>query len=127
MSMFILLPNRVNGLPILEANLTGQFLNHIDEKLQEQKLEHLIIPKFEIESDIRMMKSALNDLGVNDLFNAGSADLSGVSDTQGKHLHVSDVVHKAYIKLNEEGTEAAAATGLIDLFGSISLINFKYK
>ena len=110
MSMFIILPNRVNGLPDLEANLTGRVLNRIDSMLQEETLEWLYIPKFEMESDITVMKTALKSLGVKDLFSKGLADLSGMSN-QADQLFLSEVVHKAYVKLNEEGTEAAAATG----------------
>ena len=116
MSMFILLPNRVNGLGDLEGNLTGHFLNHIDEKLKEEKLKTLMIPKFEIKSDINTLKVALFNLGVMDLFDADSADLSGISDTHGKQLHVSNVFHKTYIKIGEEGTEAAGVTGLKIVF-----------
>ena len=109
MSMFFILPNRVNGLANLETNLTGHFLNHIDEMLQEQKLTILRIPKFEIKSDVTEMQSALKDLGVIDLYDSGTADLSGITNQQS--LYVSDTIHKTIIKLSEEGTEAAAATG----------------
>ncbi len=52
-------------------------------------------------------------LGLTDLFDAFSADLSGFTGTQG--LNVDSATHKAFIEVNEEGSEAAAATALVDL------------
>ena len=111
--MFIVLPNTVDGLSRLEGQLTGSMLNEIDGILQEEELTRLIIPKFEMASDISVVKEALIDLGLSDLFTK-RADLSGISSSN--PLYVTDIYHKAYIKLDEEGTEAAASTGMNELF-----------
>ena len=70
---------------------------------------NLKMPKFKIESEIDL-KSALASLGMTDAFN-DHADFSGMDGM--KDLYVSDVLHKAYVNVDEHGTEAAAATGVV--------------
>lgn len=69
----------------------------------------LILPKFKISSDLDL-KSTLMDLGVKDMFDESAADFSGI--TGRPNIYVSDALHKAYVEVNEEGTEAAASTGI---------------
>ncbi|XP_029787228.1 serpin B11-like, partial [Suricata suricatta] len=66
------------------------------------------IPKFKLEIKYEL-NSLLNSLGMTDIFNEIKADLSGMSPAKG--LYLSKVIHKSYVEVNEEGTEAAAATG----------------
>jgi serpin B len=56
------------------------------------------------------MASVLKSMGMTDAFAPGAADLSGMNG--GRDLFISAVVHEAYVEVNEEGTEAAAATGV---------------
>ncbi|NWU91201.1 ILEUB inhibitor, partial [Upupa epops] len=112
LSMIILLPDDIEddstGLEKLEKQLTL-------EKLQEWTCpEHLYstdvhvrLPKFKLEESYDL-RSDLTALGLVDVFDSGKADLSAMSEAC--DLFLSKIVHKAFIEVNEEGTEAAAAT-----------------
>ena len=105
--MFIVLPNQVDGLPALEEKISENFMNQIDHFPMVNKL-HVAIPKFKIEADVQM-KELLAKLGMGEMFDEKTADFSGISGK--KDLYVSQVFHKSFIEVNEEGSEAAAATG----------------
>lgn len=66
------------------------------------------LPRFKLEIKYEL-NSLLKSLGMTDVFNQIKADLSGISRAKG--LYLSKVIHKSYVDVNEEGTEAAAATG----------------
>lgn len=66
------------------------------------------MPRFKLEIKYEL-NSLLKSLGMTDVFNLIKADLSGISPVKG--LYLSKVIHKSYVDVNEEGTEAAAATG----------------
>ena len=107
-SMYILLPNTNNGLTALESQLTFAGLNAAIASMYK----HLVgvhIPKFKMTFQVNL-KGILKSMGMTDMFNSNVADLSGIDGT--RNLFVSDVVHKAYIDVNEEVTEAAGATGI---------------
>jgi len=67
------------------------------------------MPKFEFESEFNL-NDALKAMGMPEAF-SGSADFSGITDKA--DLIISDVIHKAFVSVDEEGTEAAAATAVI--------------
>ncbi|XP_009977068.1 PREDICTED: leukocyte elastase inhibitor [Tauraco erythrolophus] len=112
LSMLILLPDDVEddstGLQKLEAQLTL-------EKLQEWTCPahlystdvHVHLPKFKLEESYDL-KPDLAAMGLSDVFDSGKADLSGMSGA--RDLFLSKIVHKSFVEVNEEGTEAAAAT-----------------
>ncbi|XP_061446438.1 serpin B3-like [Rhineura floridana] len=108
LSMFILLPDNRGGADEIELTYT-KFQEWTSlEKMQKKKL-NIFVPKFKLEEAYDLEK-ILIALGMTDLFSDEKADLSGMT---GSHaLKVSRVVHKAYVEVNEEGTEAAAATGV---------------
>uniref|UniRef100_UPI00398EAFC1 leukocyte elastase inhibitor-like isoform X1 n=1 Tax=Pristiophorus japonicus TaxID=55135 RepID=UPI00398EAFC1 len=120
LSMIILLPEDImddsTGLKQLEQELTL-------EKLQEWTLQNRMrkmdvqvrLPKFKLEDDYEL-NSLLSSLGMRDLFNESSADLSGMSETH--DLFVSKVIHKSFVQVTEEGTEAAAATAVMIACGA---------
>lgn len=88
--------------------LTPEVLNKLFEDLNmSHAMVHLKMPKFKTESTFDLGEK-LQGLGMTDAFDADKADFSGM--TGQKDLYISDVIHKAYIDVNEEGTEAAAAT-----------------
>ena len=70
----------------------------------------IAIPKFKIESKHDLVDN-LKKIGLDDMFVAGKADFSGMDGT--RNLYASSVVQKAFIEVNEEGSEAAAATGMV--------------
>ncbi|GMH44344.1 hypothetical protein BSKO_12278 [Bryopsis sp. KO-2023] len=106
-SMFILLPNTDGGFSKAEAGLTSSL--NLFKNLTPTKFALVKIPKWELEQSMKMLKNYLMALGVKAAF-SGQADLSGLSDVGS--LSVSDVVHRAKIIVDEEGTEAAAATAI---------------
>ncbi|XP_046989546.1 leukocyte elastase inhibitor-like isoform X2 [Schistocerca americana] len=105
-SMMILLPKEVNGLPTLEKNLLSIDLHHILRQVYETEV-HVYLPKFKLEYE-KELQETLRKLGITSVFEP-TADLGGISDLP---LEVSKALHKAFIEVNEEGTEAAAATAL---------------
>nr|CAH0111251.1 unnamed protein product [Daphnia galeata] len=104
-SMVILLPNRLNGLALLESSLSSKLLDLIDRRWNKIQVD-VVIPIFKFESSPDL-KRALRSVGIVDLFN-DDADLSGISGS--KDLYVTDAFHRTIIEVNEKGTEAAAAT-----------------
>ncbi|XP_065291839.1 ipis-1-like [Dermacentor albipictus] len=110
-SMVVLLPNDVEGLSNLEERLTAPKLAKLLNNLGGFADVELCLPKFKLEQAIGL-KETLQEMGINDFFSS-EADLSGISEKE--NLSASDVVHKAFVEVNEEGTEAAAATAVVML------------
>lgn len=106
--MVIVLPNKPQGLSELEAKLHENFMDGGNVEMRSAKM-HVAIPKFKLEADIKL-KDLLIEMGMSDVFDGKTADFSGMSGK--KDLYVSNVFHKSFIDVNEEGSEAAAATGL---------------
>ncbi|XP_004579502.2 serpin B10 [Ochotona princeps] len=108
LSMFIILPENVNGLEQLEKTITYEKLNEwTREDMMELYDVQLHLPKFKLEESYDL-KSALSSLGMSDAFSQSRADFSGMSLE--RNLFLSNVFHKAFVEINEEGTEAAAGT-----------------
>ncbi|XP_029041124.1 antichymotrypsin-2-like isoform X1 [Osmia bicornis bicornis] len=116
LSMIIILPNEINGLAEVEKKLQSTNIMDVLNQGHEREVE-LYLPKFKIESKIEL-NEPLNKLGLTDMFTS-RADFSGIADD---NLLVSKVVQKAFIEVNEEGSEAAAAT-VIQVVG-LSAISF---
>ncbi|XP_042629190.1 leukocyte elastase inhibitor-like isoform X4 [Cyprinus carpio] len=115
LSMLIILPNKIQdettGLQKLEKALTYEKLmewTKPSKMLQEQV--QVTLPRFKMEQTYDM-KSLLISMGMEDVFDDQKVNLSGMSPNN--DLVVSKVIHKAFVEVNEEGTEAAAATGVV--------------
>ena len=107
-SMVVLLPGP-GQFTSFEGALDAERLAAILQGLQPQDVE-LFMPKFEYEMRLDL-KPILAGMGMADPFDPRQADFSGMDGT--RQLYISDVLHKAFVAVNEEGTEAAAATGVV--------------
>ncbi len=110
LSMLVALPPEDSSLADLEARLTAERLQEWTEALRPREV-NVFIPRFKVESTFSLAEE-LRGMGMGDAFDPRAADFSGMS-VEDDDLHISDVVHKAYVEVNEEGTEAAAATGVV--------------
>jgi serpin B len=108
LSMLILLPNEIDGLPSIEAALTEENLAFWLKLLKKREVR-LFLPKFKMTSEFSLA-GKLGAMGMPDAFTT-KADFSGM--TGNKELFINAVVHKAFVDVNEKGTEAAAATGVV--------------
>jgi serine protease inhibitor len=118
LSMVVLLPRKVDGLGDLEAKLTAQNLGSWTATLHRQKVE-VFLPKFKVTSEFSLADT-LAALGMPDAFSPARADFSGMDGR--KDFSISAVIHKAFVKVDEEGTEAAAATAVV-MVGSAAPMN----
>jgi serpin B len=107
MSMIILLPKKTDGLGQLETELSPENLKRWESRLNKEEVL-VFLPKFKMTSTFRMDK-ALISMGMVDAFSATSANFAGM-DGRSDWLYIGAVLHKAFVEVNEEGTEAAAAT-----------------
>jgi serpin B len=105
-SMLILLPRDVDGLPQLEQQLSPDFLSVVLAGMQQFNVE-IFLPRFTLESSFSL-NDALTEMGMPDAFRPDVADFSGIDGA--KDLYITHVLHKAWAAVDEQGTEAAAAT-----------------
>jgi len=108
LSMVVLLPEG-NDLRAAEAALSESNLSALKESAHYRQVE-VYFPKFRVESEYQLSET-LSAMGMPTAFIPGVADLSGMDGT--RDLFISEVFHKAFIDVNEEGTEAAAATAVV--------------
>ena len=108
-SMFIILPQEKGMLGNIEESLNEAVLNNAMKQLDQKRVD-VRLPKFKIESEYDL-KDVLKCLGMLRAFDRDKADFSGIAAD--REMYISDVVHKAYIETDEQGTEAAAATAVI--------------
>jgi serine protease inhibitor len=106
-SMFLFLPDEGNTVGDLVEELDGDTWKDWQELFSEVKDYEIELPRFEFEFG-RSLKEDLKAIGLEEAF-TDQADFSGISDID---LLISDVIHKTYIKVNEQGTEAAAVTAV---------------
>lgn len=110
LSMLVLLPSEPSGLPAIEQAISGAKLAewvgsvHVDDEPTS-----VMLPKFSLESKIDL-EATLRALGIVTAFESGSADFSAMNGR--RDLFVQKTVHRAVIAVDENGAEAAAATGV---------------
>ena len=109
-SMLIFLPGG-GGIKELEGFMAAEKYDQWLASRGNREIEiDLDLPKFSYAAEYGL-KNALAALGMDSAFSPPAADFSGI--TGSRDLYISDVVHKAFVDVNEEGTEAAAATGVV--------------
>ena len=108
LSMIVLLPKKADGLAELEKDLTSA---RLDEWLKAMKVHqvNVTLPKFKFSAEFSL-KDVLAAMGMPLAFSK-RADFSGM--TTREQLYIDKVLHKAFVDVNEKGTEAAAATGVV--------------
>ncbi|KAM4718991.1 leukocyte elastase inhibitor-like [Anableps anableps] len=119
LSMLIFLPKEINdnttGLENLEKHLTYEkFMEWTDPDNMKPCLVEVRLPQFKLEEKYELNK-VLSSMGVVDAFDVTKSDFFGMAGI--KELFLSNVSHKAFVEVNEEGTEAAAATQVTFLCG----------
>ncbi|XP_057897099.1 serpin B6-like [Melospiza georgiana] len=124
LSMIILLPDAIQdgstGLERLERELTlEKLMGWISPEMMSSTEVKVYLPRFKLEENYDL-KPILRSMGMPDAFESGKADFSGMSlvISPGNELVLSEVVHKSFVEVNEEGTEAAAATAMLFCEGS---------
>lgn len=107
-AMLIVLPDEGN-FRAFEEGLSAEVVSTIIGEMSYDEVM-LTLPKFTFDTKLNL-KDTLVSIGMVDAFDAQTADFSGIDGE--RDLVITDAVHKAFIDVNEEGTEAAAATGII--------------
>jgi serpin B len=107
-AMDIIMPDEGN-FQSFESDLDAQKMNSIFASTQSTPIS-LGLPKFTFTTDFSL-RDQLQTLGMTDAFDLNKADFSGM--TGNRDLFIGDVIHKAFVAVDEKGTEAAAATAVI--------------
>lgn len=113
-AMFIVLPAKRDGLAAVEASLAAT-LASLQPRLVEQTVS-VALPRFTIDPPAPLrLADELKALGMIDAFDPAKADFTNIAKpkTEQDRLFVSDVLHEAFVKVDERGTEAAAATAIV--------------
>ena len=92
-----------------DIELSSEKLNEYKSEMQETKLSAIYLPKFKFDTKYFMV-STLSEMGMPTAFSM-QADLSGIDGSQ--NLYIQNVIHQAFVQVDEKGTEAAAATSIM--------------
>ena len=116
LAMLIVLPVERFGLREVERSASEQELEVLLNHLEPRHMQ-VCLPRFKLEDGFRLA-GTLQAMGIVDAFStSGQADFSGMADLAPGVLFISAVVHKAYVDVDESGTEAAAATAVAIALG----------
>jgi len=119
LSMVILLPRKADGLPEVEKVLTAASFKKWVSGLSKKKVR-VSLPRFKMTCQFELEKK-LEEMGMADAFSI-RADFSGITDST--KVFISRVIHKAFVDVNEEGTEAAASTAVVMKRGGHRVVRF---
>ncbi len=109
LSMYILLPKQ-NDISRLESDLTAEYLSDLKAEMYGEWVD-VYMPRFKFELKYELNED-LKEMGMPTAFSSG-ADFSGIKESGESDLYISDVIHQSFVEVNEEGTEAAAATAVV--------------
>jgi serpin B len=116
LGMMIVLPEASDGLGDLEAALSAARIDGWAARLEE-RMVNVALPKFRVDpAEPLALGATLRAMGMTRAFDPAAADFSAMADpatNEGLPLFVTDVFHKAFVEVDEEGTEAAAATAVV--------------
>jgi serine protease inhibitor len=116
-SMVLIAPLSYDGIERIEQELTVDNLSRWISELQEREVE-VTLPRFKLETTCRL-EEYLSKMGMKSAFTQpqepGGADFTGIADPENviDRLYISAAIHKAFLEVNEKGTEAAAASSLL--------------
>jgi serpin B len=108
--MLVILPQNGTDLQSIEESLSVDKISTWKSSLSNQSVV-VNIPKFKLETSYSL-NEMLSDMGMPSAIDPETADLSGIL-TVPEQLYVQAALHKAFVEVNEEGTEAAASTAII--------------
>jgi len=109
LSMLVMLPKQADGIAELEKNLTVENLRKWTTSLRKREVS-VYLPKFKMTTQFRLGETLIS-MGMSEAFDKNTANFAGM-DGNPNWLYIAAVIHKAFVDVNEEGTEAAAATAV---------------
>lgn len=115
LAMTLVLPTARHGLAMLESSMTSATLDAWTKLLKKREVE-VSLPRFKLEPESAKLRASLQAMGMERAFSEAlvGSDFGPMATLpNGRKLYISDVFHKAFIEVNEEGTEAAAATAVV--------------
>lgn len=123
LSMVIILPKDVDGLESLENKVTDELIRKLTGKLSPTLFEIVKVPKFTFSTSYDLKKD-LESMGMTLPFDPKRADFSKIADSDDaqRNLYIYKAVHKAFVEVNEKGTEATAATAMMGGLESLEII-----
>jgi serpin B len=124
LSMVIVLPKQIDGITNCEKAFNLKNIEQWLSKLYEKKV-NVYLPKFKMDFGCEL-QDTLGRMGMPDAFDAKKADFSGLS-AEKPGLYISKVIHKAFVDVNEEGTEAAAATAVVMTLGDAAHKEIEFR
>lgn len=116
LGMMVVLPREAGGLGEVEGSLSADGVAGWADALEDQRVA-VALPKFRVEPGQPLaLRETLIAMGMTDAFDESRADLTGMADpaaNEGLPLYITSVFHEAFVAVDEEGTEAAAATAVV--------------